>query len=108
VSKPYDATTKSLIEVAPEDWLELIGWKRRGPVEVINADLSTVTRMADKVIRVGGRAPAVVHFELQSGHDSDLAYRLLSYHGMLVERHRLPVRTVLVLLRPGADGEQAV
>ena len=52
VAKPYDASTKYLIETYPEAWLSYVGILAAGHVEVIDADLSTVTAEADKVLRL--------------------------------------------------------
>jgi predicted transposase YdaD len=103
VSKPFDATTRDLLETHPESWMEYLhlGWE--GSVRVINADLSTITAEADKVLRVDDSEPWLVHIELQAGHDSWLARRLLRYNVLLNYRHALPVFSVVVLLRPEAD-----
>ena len=65
----FDATLKDLVEQYPRDWMTLLGIPRARPVEVIDADLSTVTALADKVLRVGGHRPSLLHLELQSGRD---------------------------------------
>lgn len=103
MSKPFDATTKDLLEAHPESWMAYLHLPCRGPVRVINADLSTVTTEADKVLHVDDPEPWLVHVELQAGHDSRLARRLLRYNVLLNYRHHLPVFTALVLLRPEAD-----
>jgi hypothetical protein len=53
MTKPFDATTKDLIEAAPAGWVTYFG-RTVSPsaVRVVDADLSTVTTGADKVIRV--------------------------------------------------------
>ena len=99
--KPYDSATKDLVEMHPSDWLLLAGLAVEGAVRVVDADLSTITTQADKVILVGGR---IVHFELQSGPDRRLPMRILRYNALLDYRHDVPVQSVLVLLRPEADG----
>ncbi len=104
MTRPYDSTSKFLIEGFPADWLALAGLDVLGPVEVIDANLSTITAEADKVIRVGGAAPWLAHFEMQSARDVRLGARLLRYNVLLNERHDLPTRSVVVLLRPEADG----
>ncbi len=45
----------------------------------------------------------IVHLELQGGYDGDLVPRTLEYNVLIGRRHRLPVRSVVVLLRPEAD-----
>jgi predicted transposase YdaD len=101
--RPFDVTTKQLVELHPADWLSYIGLPR-GPVEVVNADLATVTAGADRVLRVHGRRPYLGHVEFQSGYEADLGERTLQYSVLLRRRHHLPVRSVIVLLRPAADG----
>lgn len=103
---PYDSATKALIEERPADWLGLAGFAPRGPIEVINADLTTITSAADKVIRVADEVPWIANFELQSNRDPLLAYRLLRYNALLTARHLIPTRSLLVLLRPEADGPE--
>ena len=103
MSKPFDATLKHLVEMYPLDWLRYAGLDAR-KVEVIDADVSAVTAFADKVIKVKGRSPYLVHFEFQASYDRSLALRVLYYSILLFYRHRLPVRSVIVLLRPKADG----
>jgi len=104
VSKPYDATTRFLLESFPGDWPDYLGTARGWPIRVINADLSTITSEADKVFLVEAPEPWLLHVELQSGHDREIPRRLLRYNVLLDGRHDLPVESVLVLLRPGADG----
>ena len=46
--KPYDATTKDLLDRDPHAWVELLlGRKIEAPARVLNVDLSTVTSAAD-------------------------------------------------------------
>lgn len=104
MSKPFDALTRSLLESHPADWLTLLGLIHGEPASVVNSDVSTVTAEADKVIRVDGPEPWLVHIELQTSFDGTLPRRLLRYNTLLNVRHDLPVHTVAVLLRPGADG----
>ena len=72
----------------------------------MNSDLSSVTAEADKVIRVEGPQPWLVHIELQAGYDRTLPRRLLRYNALLNVKHDLPVHTVAILLHPGADGPE--
>jgi hypothetical protein len=104
MAKPFDATTKELLEADPPAWLNYLGLHPIGPVEVIDAELSTVTAEADKVYRVGGPEPYLVHVEMQSSPDATLPRRLLRYNALLDYRHDLRVWSVAVLLRPAADG----
>ena len=102
--KPYDATTKFLVEGFPADWLALAGLTPSGRVEVVDANLSTITAEADKVLRVAGPDPWLSHVEFQASHEGHLPRRLLRYNVLLDDRHDLPTRSLVVLLRPVADG----
>lgn len=59
MSKPYDATTKHLLETYPADWLAFMGLSG-AQGELMDADLSTLTAAADRVFRVHGDAPSYV------------------------------------------------
>jgi hypothetical protein len=72
-------------------------------VEVIDADLSTVTAQVDKVFRIPGAIPWLLHLEFQASRDPYLWRRVLKYNALLHERHGLPVHSVVVLLRREAD-----
>ena len=101
--KPFDATTKHLVESRPGDWLEYAGLIR-AEVEVVDADLSTITAAADRVLRIKAPNPQLVHLEFQASYDREMGERLLRYNVLLHGRHGLPVLSVVVLLRPEADG----
>ncbi|HEY1377646.1 MAG TPA: hypothetical protein VGF55_12675 [Gemmataceae bacterium] len=104
--KPYDATTKDLIETAPADWLTFLGRPVTGTVRLIDADLSTVTTQADKVLMVDGEPPWVLHLEMQASRDTVLPVRVLKYNALLREQHGCSVSSAVVLLRPQADGAE--
>src|SRR5579884_337636 len=105
-AKPYDPTLKTLVEIEPESWPVLFGYAK-APAEVIDADIATVSGAADKVLRVAGDLPYLLHLEIVSGHDSaTLPSTLLMRNGLLAHRHQLLVRSGAVLLRPEADSPQ--
>jgi hypothetical protein len=104
MSKPFDATTKELLEAHPEPWTRLLLGTEMGQVIVLNADLTTITSEADKVLRIEGPEPWLVHVEFQASHDGTLPLRLQRYNVLLQGRHGLPVQSIAVLLRPEADG----
>ena len=92
-AKPFDATTKELVESGPADWVRLLGLPA-DQAKVIDADLATISTEADRVILVTAPYSYLVHLEFQSGHDgADVPERLLRYNVLLSYRHRLPVRS---------------
>jgi predicted transposase YdaD len=103
MAKPFDATLKDLIESYPRDWLALLDPSAISPVTVIDADLSTITTQADKILRVDEPEPWLLHIDLQASWEAHLDRRTLKYNVLAHDRHELPVDSVLVLLRPEAD-----
>ena len=92
--KPFDATTKELLESDPRAWLELLLGRQLGEVRILNVDLSTITTEADSVLLVQEAKPWVVHLEFQSSYDLDLPLRLQRYNILVNYRHRLPVQSI--------------
>jgi hypothetical protein len=68
-------------------------------VSIMDSDLSTVTAMADKVIRIADDSPWILHLEIQAWADPSLP----RYNAILHERHELPVVSVALLLVPSAE-----
>jgi predicted transposase YdaD len=102
--RPYDITTKLLLEGDPAGWLRWLGLPVDGPVVTVASEVSTVLAEADRVVRVNGPTPWLAHVELQASYDRLLPLRMLRYHALLLHRHELPVESTVVLLRQEADG----
>ena len=97
--KPFDATMKNLIRNHAADWLAFVGVPIVEPPEVLDTDLSAVSASADTLIRVGDR---VIHIDIQTGPDENLARRMLLYNVLAHYHTRLPVQSTVVLLRSNA------
>src|SRR6516225_3679702 len=83
MSKPFDATPKALLELRPADWPAFLGVPARA-VEVVDADVSTVTAATDKVLLVRAEAgDRIQHFDFQSGPDAALPRRVHGYSALL-------------------------
>ena len=106
--KPFDAAMRELFELEPAAWLRFLGFAVNDPgqITVIDSNLSAVTAEADKVLHIGGDEPMILHTEFLSGRDTDYPGQALWYNVLLHRRHQVPVWTVLVLLRPKADGPE--
>ncbi len=92
-----DVSAKELVWEGPDAWFERFAIGPRGPVTVIDSDITTLTA-ADKMLRVDGPEPYLVNIEPHSYHDTKLARTLWYRQVALDYRHNLPVLTVLVLL----------
>ena len=104
MAKPFDSSMKMLVEEYPGDWVAWLGYGRP-PTAVIDADLATVAAATDKVVRVGrGRDRWLLLVEMLASYKPHIPERTHFHSTLLAHRHELPVRSVLVLLRPEADG----
>lgn len=102
MSKPFDATLKTLLELSPGDWPVLLGLPA-GVTRVVDADTSTVSGAADKVLHVTGPPDWLLHLEFQTGPDPSLPRRMHLDNAVLEDRHDLPVLSAAVLLAPRAN-----
>jgi predicted transposase YdaD len=98
MSKPFDATSKFLVETRPEDWVAFLHLPP-GPVEIKETDMSTVSAAADRVVYVDAEEPYILHIEFQADKDNEMIERMLEYHVHIARRQKIPVETVLIVLR---------
>src|SRR5436309_15338635 len=94
----FDATLKDMFEESPAAWPALVGRPARD-VAVIDADVSTVTGAADKVLHIRDEPPWIHHVEFQAGPDATVPRRTNVYNAVLEDRHGLPVGSSVVLPR---------
>ncbi len=104
MAKPFDATLNALIDLNPSEWAA--GFARiagipPGPSTVLDTDLATSVQ-ADKLFRIDGERPCLLHLELEANPRSVIPRELMRYNTLVDQRDDLPVETVLVLLRPKA------
>ncbi len=73
------------------------------PCRALNIDLSTISAATDLAFGFGEPLQQIVDINFQSGPDAQLAGRLLLYNAAYHHHENVPVRTILLLLRPAAD-----
>src|SRR5262249_32902207 len=71
--------------------------------EIVDSDATVLTTVADKVLRVGGKSPYLVNLEFHTYYDAEVVRTLWLRQAVLDHRHKLPVLSVLVLVRKQAD-----
>jgi predicted transposase YdaD len=103
MSMPFDATLKDLVQTYLHDYEMQIGLEEFEPLTPLNVDLSTVTAATDVALGQGNPPNRVVDLNFQSGAAADLAARGLLYNALLHHRFGVPIHSVVILLRPGAD-----
>ena len=70
---------------------------------VLNVDLSTLSAATDVAYGFGIPLESIADLNFQSSQDAGLPERVLLYNAALHFRYRVPVRSVIILLRPTAD-----
>lgn len=99
MSKPFDATLKDLASIDPGGLLGGIDAPPTVPVRLLNVDLSTVTAATDIVFGLGEPLQEVIHLDAQAGPDPEKHRDLLAYSALLHRQYRVPVHSILLLLR---------
>jgi predicted transposase YdaD len=103
-SKRFDVSLKDLIEDDVLSWAQRFSPHPVRAAALMDADVSTVTAAADKVLRVeSARGTALLNIEADARHAADAPDRMLLYSTVLRHRHDLPVHCVLLLLRREAN-----
>src|SRR5437899_1820727 len=102
----YDATLKDLVSRHWADFAALLRLQGPAPAHLLNVDLSTVSAATDFAVGFGEPVQWIVDLNFQAGRDADLPRRVWLYHALLHHRFRVPVHSVIILLRPEADGAE--
>lgn len=103
----FDATLKQLLDACAPDWVQwiapLVGLPPSIVADPLDAELSTVQPVADKVFRLREPDAGLLHLEPQSSWDETLSNRMLLYNVLLEDRYGGPVHSVALLLRRQAN-----
>jgi hypothetical protein len=105
MAKRFDATLNSLIDEHVGDWAAFLAARcgvPPGRAIALDTDLSS-TLQADRLFQINGLVPAAVHLELESTSRLGIPEELLHYNVAARAVIKLPVHSVLVLLRPKAN-----
>src|SRR5437660_12303356 len=100
---PFDATLKEIFSPRPEDFALVFRFPPLRPAQALNVDLSTITAATDVAFGFGAPLQEIVDLNFQSGPDPRVTARVHLYNAAFYHRYHVPVRSVLILLRPKAD-----
>ena len=108
MNKPYDVMMRTIYDGEPADWLDYlcVPVPDAAPLQVLDSNVSTIGAEVDKAVLVGGPEPFIVHTEFVSGRKRDLPEVAFWYNTLLSQKYQVPVWSVIVLLRPAADGPE--
>src|SRR5260370_26075179 len=99
----FDAVLKGMFAPDPADLVPAFGLPRIEPAVALNVDLSTISAATDVGIGFGSPLQEIADLNFQSGPDPNVDARCLLYSAALHFRFKVPVRSLLILLRPKAD-----
>ncbi len=102
MSLRFDATLKDLGQASPRGVLAAFDAPTTLPVSLLNIDLSTVTTAADLVFGLGQPLQEIVHIDFQSSASATKHADIVVYNALLYRQYRVPVHSIVVLLRPQA------
>lgn len=103
VNKPFDRVCKAFVDEAPRMFLHLVEIVPLGaPVQLqpLPRETAPPVVMPDSAMRVKtpGRPPFIFHAEIERSFRKQKLRTVALYGGGLMTQHRLPVRTVILLL----------
>ena len=104
MSKPFDTTLNSMIDLRADQWADCFARLTGippGPSVSLDTDLGTSVQ-ADKIFRIDGEKPSLLHLELEANPRLGIPPDVLRYNVLIARGYLLPVQSVLVLLRPKA------
>ena len=105
INKPFDRILKSFADEAPALFLRLLGFVPAGvepDIQPLRPETAPAMVLPDyvAVVRTGPGIPIVFHAEFQSIYHHDVPRDMARYGGSLAWQYQLPVKSVLVMLRP--------
>ena len=105
--KPFDTTIKQLLDERAEDWIpwlgSLVGLPTTVQADPIDTSQTSISIQADKVFKLRPPQRGILHLEAQASWDDEFLRRLLLYNVILWYHHQIPIYTVVLLLRRGAN-----
>jgi hypothetical protein len=102
MSLPFDATLKDLGREHPQAVLTAFDRLPTVPLRLLNIDLSTVTTAGDLIIGLGDPLEEIIHFDFQASASATKHREVLVLNSLLHEQYKVPVHSIVVLLRPQA------
>jgi predicted transposase YdaD len=105
INKPFDRILKSFADEAPRLFIRLLGFIPAGvepDIQPLRPETAPAVVLPDyvAVVRAGPGVPIIFHAEFQSNYHHDVPRDMARYGGSLAWQHQMPVKSVLVMLRP--------
>ncbi len=99
----FDVTLKDMGRESPLGFLAAFDQPPALPVRLLNnVDFSTVTASADLILGLGDPLAEIVQIDFQSSASAWQHADVMAYHALIFAHYRVPVYTLIILLRPEA------
>jgi hypothetical protein len=98
----FDATLKDMGRESPLGFLAAFDRPPTVPVRLLNVDLSAVTTATDLILGLGDPLEEVIQLDFQSSAAAWKHADVMVYNALLFAHYRVPVHTIVLLLRPEA------
>jgi hypothetical protein len=98
----FDAVLKDMGRESPAGFLTTFDQPPALPVRLLNVDLSTVTAAADLILGLGDPLREIIHIDFQASAAKWKHADVMAYHALIFAHHRVPVHSLILLLRPKA------
>ena len=96
----YDSTMKCLSPKLPGDLATLI-FNKRLNLNQISESLPTTEYRPDFLAKVSDEeGDFILHIEFQTAQDIEMPVRMVSYYGLILAEHKLPVYPIVLYLTP--------
>ena len=96
MAQAYDSSLKELFEGHAA---EIIPYLFPGTTFIgeLNDEVLKPPLRADRVYMVdAGKIIAVAHVEMETKADAEMGYRLLEYYGILLKKHKKPLKSIVI------------
>ncbi len=103
MAQSSDITSKRMISIAPEDWVQ---WATKiedaSDCEVLNTEFQLISRNTDALVLVKNSSVGqfLTLFEIQTRYSTEMPLRMTAYSALARAKYRLPVFPVLVNILP--------
>jgi len=98
VTKPFDTSLKELFKGYPADLAVLLRVDAGESIQFLPTNFTTNIE-TDLVIGLGEPLHGVIDLNLQVAWDTETLYRVFCYNALLHRQYRVPVHSIVVLLR---------
>ena len=103
MAKEKDITSKTLIGLAPDEWVRwATGVEDASGCRIVSGELQIESRATDALVQVAHSSAGefLALFEIQTTYRKDMPRRMRAYTALAEEKYKLPVYPILINISP--------